>query len=60
MRATHFVLICWILAERIPTADSALQIETDILLAWWFQGRLDTGGAIKTGTFDRYHAKRYR
>lgn len=40
-RATHFVPICWILAERILTADSELLIETDILLAWWFQGRLD-------------------
>lgn len=40
-RATHFVPICWILAEGLPTADSALLIKTDNLLVWWFQGRLD-------------------
>lgn len=40
-RATHFVPICWMLAERLPAADSALLIKTENLLVWWFQGRLD-------------------
>lgn len=40
-RATHFVPICWMLAERVPAADSALLINTENLLMRWFQGRLD-------------------
>lgn len=31
-RATHFVPICWILAEMLLAADSALLIKTENLL----------------------------
>lgn len=48
-KATQFIPICWILAERIPTADSVRQIETDVLLAWWFQRRLDHSSCYRGG-----------
>lgn len=49
-RATYFVPICWMLAEMLPTADSALLIKRENLLMWWFQGRLEHSRSHQGGS----------